>query len=140
MTRYSGKNMYFRFVTSAGGTIAPSADYRTWTVDDSADEIDASAGADTYKVFLAGQSARTGNFTYLMSTAASTPSGTTLFAQLSPQTEGTIFWGPEGTASGKVKYSAAAVILGRSMSVPYNGVVECTVNFRLNAADTVATW
>ena len=134
MARYSGKNLYLEFITTSGTTVL-SGDYRTLDIPETADEIDASAGNDTRKVMLAGQVSATWTLEMLPLEA-----GTALFTAMAPQTEGTLRWSPEGTASGKQQKYAAATILGRNENIGYNSVVTLRLNGTLTADTTISTW
>lgn len=134
MARYSGKNLAFQWHTG-GGTVTLHTNYRTWTVNESADEIDAGAGADAAKTFLAGPYERSGVLEFLPETA-----GTATYVKLAVQTDGTVVWGPEGSTTGKEKRSATATILGRDDNYSYNQVATLQIRFRLNSVDTVTTW
>lgn len=134
MARYSGKNLYLEFITTSGTTVL-SGDYRTLDIPETADEIDASAGNDTRKVMLAGQVSATWTLEMLPLEA-----GTALFTAMAPQTEGTLRWSPEGTASGKQQKYAAATILGRNENIGYNSVATLRLNGTLTADTTISTW
>lgn len=134
MARYSGKDLYVEWIDTSG-TLVISGDYRTLDIPETADEIDASAGSDTRKVTLAGQVAASWTFEMLQQSA-----GTALFDRVAPQSTGTLRWSPEGTASGKQKKSAAATILGRNETFPYNDVVTLRLNGSLTADTALSSW
>jgi len=126
MGRYSGKDLYVEF---AGTDL--SGDFRTLDVPESCTIIDASAGSDTYKDKLAGQTDATASLSMLHQAA-----GTVLWDALAPTTEGTLIWAPEGTASAKPKHSATVIVSSRGKSIPYEGVVELSVDFDIKSAIT----
>ena len=134
MARYSGKNLFFSFVHSSG-TIVLSTDYRTLEISEAAKEIDTTAGADAYASMLAGAIDSTWSAEYLEQTA-----GTANYGTLTPGLSGTLTWAPEGTASGKPKYTAAAILLSRGPSYAYGDTVTIKLAGRLTAATTIASY
>jgi len=133
MARYHGRDLYVEWIDT-GGTTVLSGDYRTLDIPESADEIDASAGADTRKVMLAGQVSAAFTLEILAAEA-----GTVLFAEVAPQSTGTLRWYPEGTTAGNQEKYAAATILGRNEAYNYNDVTTLRINGSLIADITVAT-
>lgn len=134
MARYSGKNLYWNFVHS-GGTLVLSTDYRTLEITEAAKEIDTTAGADAYASVLAGAIDSTWSAEYLEQTA-----GTANYGTLTPGLAGTLTWGPEGTTSGKPKYTAAAILLSHGPSYAYGDTVTIRLSGRLTAATTIASY
>jgi len=134
MARYSGKDLYIEWLDTSG-TLVLSGDYRTLDIPEIADEIDASAGSDVRKVTLAGQVSATWTLEVLP-----LEGGTALFARVAPQSSGTLQWSPEGTANGKQKKTAAAMILGRNESFGYNTITTLRLSGSLTADISTTTW
>ena len=131
MSRFTGKDLYVKF-----GSTVLTADHRTFDVDETADQIDATAGADTRKVYLAGLIDGKASMSLL-----GTSGGTTDWAAVTPQTSGTLEWGPEGTTGGKPKFTCGtALVLGRKTSYPYNDVVSYDINWALSGAVAGGTY
>jgi hypothetical protein len=63
-----------------------------------------------------------------------------VFDALVPQNEGTAIWGPDGTASGNKRFTAAAVVTSREQEAPYDDVVTIASTVRLNVLPTADTW
>jgi len=133
MSRYAGSALYVQWIDTSGTTVL-SGDYRTLDVPESADEIDATAGADVFKTTLAGAVGHPWTLEILAQ-----ESGTVLFESMAPRASGTLRWYPEGTAVGKQEKYATGVILGRNEAYAYGDVVTLRINGSLNAAITVAT-
>jgi len=66
--------------------------------------------------------------------------GTVLLAALDRSTAGTLVYAPEGTATGKTKYTIPATSSGPQWSQPFNDVTEITANFRQTAVETRSTY
>jgi len=132
MTRYSGRELVVEF---AGTTL--SGDFRSLDVPESCTIIDASAGSDLYKDKLAGQTDGTASLTALHNEA-----GSALWLAVAPRAEGSLIWSPEGTvaAASNPKHYATAIVSGRSKSIPYEGVVELSIDFDFKSAVTDTTW
>jgi len=122
MTRYAGTALYVKF-----GSTVLSGDHRTFEVNETAGEIDASAGNDRRSAYLPGRIDGEANMTLLQSEG-----GTALFQAVSPQSSGTLEWAPEGTASGKPKRQCLAVALDRSENMGYDEVAMLNIRFRLS--------
>lgn len=134
MARYSGASLVVRFITPTA-TANWSSDYRSLDVNETADTIDSSAGSDTYKNSLAGQVSTSWSTEYLPQTA-----GTALYSQVAPQASGTLEWSPEGTAGGKQKFTAPAVILNRNLTAGYSAVTTVKLSGQITGAITQASW
>lgn len=123
MAKYTGKDMVILF-----GTLNISGQGRSLDVDQSADEIDATAYGDAEKDFIVGKSERTGSMEVLDDSAS-----TTVRQALAVGTINSMTWYPLGTASGRPKFTAGTtVVLGKSISYPYDDVVLMSVNLRFS--------
>lgn len=132
MTAYTGTNLYVAF----GGT-ALNADYRSFEPEEEMGVEDASAGSDaarTYKTTL-----KDGNASYTARSIAGT-AGTAKWINLAVGTEGTLEWGPEGTATGKVKASVNAILTNRSQPNEYDQVAEWSYEWQFSGAVTYSTY
>lgn len=134
MTSYTGQNLYVTF----GGT-ALQADYRSFEPESEIGTEDGSAGADvgrTYKTTL-----KDGKASYKARSISGT-SGTPEWITLAEGAQGTLVWGPEGTASGKIKGSVYAILNSRKLPNEYDKVAEWTFEFQFSDAAGVvySTW
>jgi len=111
-----------------GGTVI-SGDFRTFSHEETADEIDATAGADTRKVYLTGpvDDSISGSF-------IDTTGNTANWAALAIGQAGSLEWWPQGTAAGKWGYYGSAVITKRAREIPYDGVVSYDLSWRLKGS------
>jgi len=133
MSEYIGSGLYLAFKNATTTTL--SSDYRTFDTDETSDAVDATAGSDTRKVWLASVMDGSASCQLVDQTG-----GTTLWEALAPQTNGTLEWAPEGTASTKPKYTNLAIVTSRKRSTPYDGVVVLNVDFKLSGAGTIAAY
>ena len=110
MAHYTGKDLYIEF---AG--VAFNTDYRSLNVDRQIDTVEVSAGADTDKSYLTTLRDATFSVTYVDENG----SGTAINGALYEGAYGTLTWGPEGTASGKPKFSCPAWVTSVSAGLEY---------------------
>lgn len=136
MARYTGKDLVIQWIYT-GGTVELNADYRSLKTSEESDAADSTAGADTYKQELPTQVDASAELEMLDTSGAT---GTAQWSALAPQTEGTLVWSPQGTATGKPKHSAPAMVKTRERDIPYDDVVAISVNFRLQDMPTDAAW
>ncbi len=130
MAEYTGSGLYVTF----GGTVL-SADFRTMEVEETADLIECSAGADGGKTFIKGYDDGTASIELV------DQSGTqSWWSAMKAGNSGTLIWGPEGTASGKNKQTVFAWVKNRNRSMPYNDLVVVNAEFQFSGTITNATW
>lgn len=131
MAEYTGSNMVFQWVYS-GGTVSMQADFRTVTLSPTVDFADATAGSDARRKRIPTIKDTSVSYAGLAQTG-----GTALEDALVEGTEGTILFYPEGTATGKRKYTIGAFSQGGKFNLPYADVVELTVEFMGNGNHTL---
>ncbi len=131
MTRFTGKDLVANWVPSAGGTVSLAADRRSFSYNPSGDLVESTAGNDTHKEFLPTLKDTTVSYTGLMPVG-----GTALEDALKANTFGTLILQPEGTATGKRKYTIPAYAQGAKISFPYDNVVEITCDFQGSGTPT----
>ena len=130
MAEYSGSALFFSWIYPSG-TINFSADYRTLTDSVEGNIIDASAGSDPYTVAIGGIQSGKVSLTYVEQAG-----GTTNLYACDFGIQGTIVYGPEGTAVGKPKRTIPAMAQGWSRSEEYTNVPIVTVNWQYVGAPT----
>lgn len=134
MAEFSGSALVMQWIHS-GGTVTLSGAQRTVNYSPSAELYDNTAGSDPAMTRLVGKS----DFTVAMSALLQTGGTVTEDALVAGKT-GTLIIGPEGTASGKRKYTLPAISNGAQMSYPYNNVVEFTCDWSGNGAGTLGSY
>lgn len=130
MAEYSGSALYVSWIHPSG-TAVFSADYRTLTDSVEGNVIDASAGSDPYQVVIAGIQNGKVALTYVDQAG-----GTVNMYACDFGVQGTLIYGPEGTATGKPKRTIPAMSLGWSRQMQYSNVPEVTVNWQYTGAPT----
>lgn len=137
MAEYAGTASYVEWVYS-GGTAVLSGNYRTASYSQNAETIDATAGSDTRAVKLPGIISGGFSVAGLMDTGGSVgnKAGTLFYAQQI----GTIVYGPEGTAAGKLKITIPAVMLTFERNTAYNAAAEFSMTFDQSAAESYGTF
>src|SRR5512146_77122 len=122
MAEFAGSALYLKF-----GSVALSADHRAFSTSETQETIDATAGSDTYEQTIPRFTTATGHATLVAQTA-----GSVLWAAIAPGTQGTLEWGPEGTAAGKQKFTAGtATVTTRNRDFPYDNVVTIDIDWKL---------
>jgi len=116
---------------NAAGTTSLTGDYRTVSWKPSIGTVKATAGSDTNESYLTIQKDATLDYTGVMQTA-----GTALEDALVEGTYGTLIFGPEGTATGKRKYTVPCYSLGPSFDWKYNDTVEINCSFQASGTFT----
>lgn len=130
MAEYTGGNLYLRF-----GSTVLSGDFRSFSPEETIETVDASAGNDTFRTKLTTLKDGSASVSLVDQTG-----GTALWGALVPGMQGTLEWGPEGTAAGKPKHTAMAIVTSRSRDIPYDDIVVLNVEFALNSEVTDDTY
>lgn len=113
-------------ITFAGVTI--NTYYRKAKSDESIALVDKTAGADTHMSHLPALRETKFTVDFVLD-------GVTVWDALVPGTSSAaLIWGPEGSGSGKPKYTATAIVSKRTKDEPYNDLVVCSVEFELQTA------
>lgn len=123
--RVLGENLYVSFRGSA-----IQADFREFTVDLTLDTVDVSAGSEAAKSYLAALQDGTASLTWAYVDLGTADSG--YIPQLKIGQEGTLLWGPEGTAAGLPKGGAVALVTSVSKPHTYNDIVTRTAEFQFS--------
>lgn len=124
MAEYTGTALYMTF----GATVL-SSDYRNLDASEEVGLVDASAGSDTNRTYLA--TLKDGKATIEL---VAQTGGTVLWDALKPGTSDTLTWAPEGTATGKQKHAVPAIIQSRKRTYPYDDIVVMTFDLQMNGA------
>lgn len=128
--RYSGKNLYVRFIT-ASGTANLSGDFRKLTVNRKQQTWDATAAADGAVV----NKATVKEFDASLESLYIGTAGTAAFNIASLGAEGTLEYFPEGTATGKPKGSFPAIVTEQPFSTGYNEGTMVTISWKGQGAE-----
>lgn len=124
--RYTGDGLY---VTWKGQVL--SGDYTSMEQSDSIDTVDITAGDERDRAHIA--TIRDAEITMdIFETVIA--GGTALRRELYVGNSGTLIWAPEGTATGKPKYSCVATITAISRPIQFDGAVAQSITFQRNGA------
>lgn len=129
----TGKDLLIKWVVTSG-TIDLSGDFRTVNYTPAVKLANATAGADAFEAYLAATKDTRVSYSGVMQTA-----GTALEDALDAGTFGTLLIQPEGTATGKRKYTIPAFSQGGVISWPYADTVVITCDFQGSGTPTRAT-
>jgi hypothetical protein len=132
MAEFTGQNLVINWITTAG-TIALSGDYRSVSYTPSGKLVNATAGSDAFETYIGTQKDTKVSYRGVMQSA-----GTATEDALLPNTFGTLIIQPEGTASGKRKYTIPAFAGGGNFNFQYTDVVEISCDFQGSGTPTIA--
>lgn len=125
-SRYTGDGLY---ATWKGQVITNS--FTNMEQSDSIDTVDITAGDERDRAHIA--TIRDAEITLDIFEEA-IAGGTVLRRELYVGNSGTLIWGPEGTATGKPKYSCVATITSISRGIQFDGAVARSITFQRNGA------
>jgi len=131
MARYVGRDLHMEFIHAAG-TATFSADFRSLDVNATTDQADSSAGTATHRYWIPTIRDGSGDISLLDPGGAT---GSAYWVGTAPQTHGTFIWAPIGTTSTYPKFTVPdAHVTERSVSYPYDDVVEWSISIQFNTA------
>jgi hypothetical protein len=131
---FSGSALVCNWV-HAGGTASLTGDHRTVSITPTIGLAKRTAGSDADEGYLVTVKDATISWAGVVQAG-----GTTLEDALIEGKSGTLIVGPEGTASGKRKYTIPAISMGPKMNFPFDNVVEMTLDFQKDGALTRGTY
>jgi hypothetical protein len=115
LTKISGKNLYASF---AGTNL--STTQRSLDVDEQQESADSTAGADSYRNYVATVKTMGAKMEILLQEHST--GGSAQLAVLLPGAEGTFLWGVEGTTTGKPKDGFYARVKNASKKIKFDDV------------------
>ncbi len=130
MSEFAGSSLVAQWVQAAATTTI-TGDHKSFSYTPSINLIDATAGADANKTYIPGVKDGTWTFNAILQ-AGSGAGGTLTYSTLAEGNIGTLIVMPEGTAAGKTRHSYPSISQGAAFSMPYDNVVEVTVNGQQN--------
>ena len=141
MAELLGNNAVITWTYGTAGTVTLNADYRTWSVSPSQDKYEITAGADSYKGYIRGAKDFTAQYTGMDQAGGTPTSGTVGFdVAFAMGTDGTLVVQPEGTATGKQKWTYPCfTTTDPETAISYNGPCEITISWQGNGAWTRST-
>jgi len=130
--RISGKDLYMTI-----GGVPVHGDFTSVTVSTEDDQIDVTAGADTYHYFLS-LARQNGSIGFEAFYDGAT---TTVWDAILPGAAGTVIIGPKGTATGSPLWTwARALVQSRETSFPFDDGARVTATIQPSAALAETTY
>jgi len=132
---YAGSAAVLEFIGSAG-TATMTTYFRSFSWQPTLNFIDATAGQDTFEVLLGSYG--TGQDIEVPFLAPT--NGTAIADALAKNVAGTLYYSPEGTATGKLKYLIPATSQGVGWDSPFDDVTVMTARFRQTSEFSGTVW
>lgn len=133
-SEFTGKDLVINWLWS-GGTLALTAEYKTFSWTPSQDKYETTTSNDLNKTYITGLKDFTASFNAYHLTG-----GTALEDALAIGTQGTLIVQPEGTATGKRKLTFPVFTTNDPVtSYAYNALAEINASFQGNGAWTETT-
>ena len=130
-TELTGNALWATF----GATVL-TADFHSFDESQSSNLVDATAGSDADRTYIALQKDGQISFTTLILAAGS---GTVIYDAVAPGTEATLIWAPRGSTATYEKFSVNAIVADRAVTWPFDNVGELSVTFQRSGAQTAGT-
>lgn len=134
MTTYIGNNGVVK-TAAEGGSVAAVTEVRSFSLESSADTIEASVMGSLNRVYKAGMQTFTGSVDVFYDPADAEQErllvGTTVDFELYPQGD------TEGGSDDKNYYSGSAIVTGRTINSTTDGMVEMSITIQGTGALTV---
>lgn len=131
--RIVGTAVEIKFTPSGGTQTDIHPDYTTFSINESTDTVDVTAGNETSRY----HKATIGDADFSLSMFFANQ---TYFTDLAPQTEGLLEIFPEGDSVGEAYASMNVLLLTRNTSLPFDGAVEVEVTGRKQGDWVQAPW
>ena len=131
--RYRGNNVKVTWIW-AGGTLDMSGESRGVTVSSNIDTIDATAGHDKARQYIAGPVTWEVLWSGVAQNNSGAPQGTLYAQALQPAQRGTLIVSPYGTATGYLVYVGEGISNGLVTTLPYSDVTSLTAKWTVSSA------
>jgi hypothetical protein len=126
-TTYTGPNLYLAFKG-----VAIQSDYRSFTPTDEIKFEDGSAGSDA--AILKYTTLKDGKASLTMRAPAGTAGTALWITTLALGAEGTLEWGPQGTATSNRREYVNAIVVGREETLEYSKITEWKISWEFSTA------
>lgn len=135
MAEFTGKDCFVQWVWS-GGTVALTTDFRRFTYTPTQAKFDTTTSNETDETYLTGIKGFTASYEGLGQAG-----GTATWDPFVIGTSGTLTVGPEGTATGKRKFTFPCFTTSDPLTdFVYNDLVKVAIAFQGNGAITRTTY
>ena len=123
--RLTGKDLIVLWV-DAGGTVDLSGDFRALNLNREQETTDITAGGDSARSYRGTVK----KFGAKLETLFIGTAGSAAYTAVALGAEGTLLYGPQGTAVGQPKGGFPAIVSKQNIDLPYDEVVTMTVEFQ----------
>jgi len=130
MVAITGSALFLKF-----GSAVLDTDFRSFSVSESGEVVDESAGSDTTRTYLTTLKDGTASATVVFQS-----DGTVLFDAVAPLTEGTLVWAEEGSSAGNRHTDVKSIVTSREISMEYADLVVVDLTWQFNGAPSSATY
>lgn len=135
-----GKGGVFK-VDNAAGTLTTLTTYvDQWSISMSVDTAETTTMGSEVKTYLSGHSDATISVSGLYDSTASTGPDVTLFGIYGNDATSTFELGPEGSTSGKIKYTGECFLTDYEITAAGGDAVKFTADFQVTGAITKTTF
>lgn len=135
-----GKGGVFKIDNAAGTLQTLTAYVDQWSISNSVDMAETTTMGSEVKTYLSGQSDATISVSGLYDSTASTGPDVVLQGLIGLETTSTFELGPEGSTSGKIKYTGESFLTGYEITAAGGDVVKFTADFQVTGAVTKTTF
>jgi len=135
-----GKGGVFKVDNSAGTLSTLTSYVDQWSISNSIDMAETTTMGSEVKTFLSGVSDATISVSGLYDSTATTGPDAVLNGLVGLETTSTFELGPEGSTSGKVKYTGECFLTGYQITDSAGDAVKFTADFQVTGAITKTTW
>lgn len=135
-----GKGLAFR-IDNAAGTIQTISQFvDSVDLDNSIDMAETTTAGAEAKTFVSGQSDATLSVSGKWDSTATTGPDAILRGLIGLEASSTFEFGPEGSTTGRTRYTGECFMTGYAVSAPVGGVVTFTADFQVTGAVTIGTF
>lgn len=135
-----GKGGVFKIDNAAGTLQTLTAYCDQWSIDNNVDVAETTTMGSEVKTYLSGQSDATISVSGLYDSTASTGPDVVLQGLIGLEATSTFELGPEGSTSGKTKYTGECFLTGYQISAAGGDAVKFTADFQVSGAITRTTF
>jgi len=135
-----GKGGVFKIDNAAGTLQTLTAYVDQWSISQSVDTAETTTMGSEVKTYLSGQSDATISISGLYDSTASTGPDVVLNGLVGLEASSTYELGPEGSSTGKVKYTGECFLTGYEITVMAQDVAKFTADFQCTGAITKTTF
>lgn len=135
-----GKGGVFKIDNAAGTLQTLTAYCDQWSIDNTVDTAETTTMGSEVKTYLSGQSDGTISVSGLYDSTASTGPDVVLQGLIGNEATSTFELGPEGSTTGKTRYTGECFLTGYTITAMSSDAVKFTADFQISGAITKNTY